>query len=422
MRRLPLLLGLALVTLGGGACDWTKFDDLALKAGVRAVTRPDDMDSNLYPSVVLPVTTPRGNAELLVLGADNGALADFTFGADGHMGTQTVASDRFLLNGAKIGPLATQRLADRDYTLAAYLPDPSTAVPRLVAVLDQDRQPIVVTLDSTTVNFAIATLGDPLTVEVGAIAVGSTSVGDRVDAVIAAGPQILVYPQARAEVIETCTLEDAVAAVAVGDQWIAAGQSAATGRVWLLTPPYENALDGQCLNRPELDNFTGSMGFGTALLAADVNEDGPKELVVSAPEERAVYVYQPADLTAVPAKYLIAGGSGSCGTAIAFGKVEGARTLIIGDPDYTGPLESPGIVWLQDLETDGADPQPLVSPNPDDVLRFGQQVGVVSFAGAAGPVDLVWATAEAVTPGDPGVLYLFFWVSSAETDPRAFGE
>jgi hypothetical protein len=77
-------------------------------------------------------------------------------------------------------------------------------------------------------------------------------------------------------------------------------------------------------------------------------------------------------------------------------------------------------VWLQDLDNPGADAQPLVSPNTDDVLRFGQQVGVVSFAGTKGTVDLAWATAEAATSGDPGVLYLFFWVKDATSDPRAF--
>ena len=94
------------------------------------------------------------------------------------------------------------------------------------------------------------------------------------------------------------------------------------------------------------------------------------------------------------------------------------RTLLVGDAGDPGDVAAPGTVWLVNLET-GADLKALERPN-DDVKRFGQKVGVVSFAGAAGPVDLVWITAEAVTEGDPGVVYLYYWVHEPDGDPRAF--
>jgi hypothetical protein len=417
MRRLPVL-GLALLAALGAACDWTKFDDLALKAGVRAVTRPEDMDSNVYPSVVLPVTRARGNAELLVLGADKPALADFTFGPDGHMGTQTVSNARFLLNDVKIGPLATQTLADREYTVAAYLADPSDDVPRIVTVLKAERQPLLVTLDSADANFAVVAFGDPLPFDPGAIGVGEARAPGATDVVIASS-ELVVLPYGSADPVQRCDLDSAVRAIAVGDQWIAVGNSDDIGQVWVLTPPYDAPGD-DCPNRPNITNRTDSVGFGAAVLAADVDGDTVRELVVSAPKEKTVYVFRPDDLTVEPARYSAVGGSTSQGTSIAVGTVEGKRTLLIGDPDYVGELDSPGVVWLQDLETTGADPVPLVSPNDDDVVRFGHQVGVVTFTGPNGPVDLVWAAAEPVTRGDPGVLYLFFWAQSAASDPRVF--
>jgi hypothetical protein len=406
------LLALALALLGVAACDWTVFDDLALKAPIRAIPRPDSMDSNLYPTFVLPVTRPsgRGSAELLVLGRDNVALADFTFGPDGHLGTQTVTNDRFLLNGSKIGPLG----------VAAYLPDPASEVPRIVAVLEEERQPILVTLDSTTADFSVATMGDPLTIEAGTVAVGDALVAGQTDVVLTAGKQLLVMPDANPVLVQSCELDSAVVTLAVGDQWIVAGQPESNGgQVWLLTPPYDGP-GVPCAQKTELGGGSaqGAVGFGTVVLATDTGTDGARAIVVSAPSERWVYFYSPAEVSAPTGAYAFAGGSSTCGSTIAVGTVEGKRTLIVGDPGEPG-VAAPGQVWLQDLETAGADPQPVASPS-QDVQRFGTQVGVVSFTGTNGAVDLVWVTAEAVAAGDPGVVYLYFWVQRPETEPREF--
>ena len=408
--RLPLL-GLALTVLGAGACDWTAFDDLALKAPIRAVPRPDDMDSNLYPTFVLPVTkqpSGRGSAELLVLGRDNVALADLTFGPDGHLGTQTITNDRFVLNGAKVGPLG----------VAAYLPDPASEVPRIVAVLEEERQPILVTLDSTDASFSVATLGAALTIEVGAITVGDARVAGETDVVIASGKQLIVLPTALAPLAESCDLESAVAALAVGDQWIVAGQSQ-NGRAWLVKPDYAAAPDELCANRTELLDHSEAFAFGTVVMAADIDDDGTRDIAVSAPQERTIYFYSADDGARKGDAKTLAGATTGCGTTMAVGTLEEQRTLVIGDPGDPGGVAAPGVVWLQSLADLTADPQRLDRPT-DDVQRFGQQVGVVTFTGPAGPVDLLWVAAEAVTQGDPGVVYLYFWVQDPASDPRAF--
>lgn len=410
-RRLAPLVCLALAAVGASACDWTEFDDLQLQTPVRAVPRPDDMDSTLYPSFVLPVAKPRGRAELLVLGTDNVALADFTFESKGELGTQTVPNDRFLLNGAKVGPLA----------VAAYLPG-SDDVPRIVAVTEEERQPVSITLDSTQANFAVTALGTPLAIEAGALAVGDARGTGETDVVITSGAQLLVMPNAAAASTQSCDLESAVSALAVGDGWVVAGQPAPPGNVWLVRPDYAPAPDGTCVAVTTLGEYVESLGFGTAVVVADIDGDGTREIGVSAPQERTVYFYSSGG-SILPDPYgpkTWAGGSTACGNSIAVGVIEGARTLLVGDPgdpDVVGEAAA-GAVWMLDLET--GDMLPKLERPTTDVQRFGKQVGVVSFAGRNGTVELLWVTAEAVAQGDPGVVYLYYWVHHADTDPRAF--
>jgi hypothetical protein len=409
MRRLPALLGLALAALGGGACDWTVFDDLAQKAPIRAVARPDSMDSSTFPAFVLPVAKPRGSAELLVLGTDNTALADFTFAADGHLGNQTVSNDRFTLDGVKVGALSA----------AAYLEDAIDDVPRIVAVVEEQRQPILVTLDSPDHNFAVETLGAALTVEVGAIAVGAARVAGERDVVLASGSQLIVMPNATAAGAPQCNLDSAVVSLAVGEQWVVAGQPTGNGAAWVVKPDYVAGTEGKCANTFPLEGYTGAQGFGTVVLATNLVVD-PWDIVVSAPQERAIYFYSSVAGTMYGDGPLrLAGADTGCGTAMAIGTVEGQPTLIIGDPGDPGDLSVPGTVWLQDITDLKAPLVQLENPNPTDYVRFGEQVGVVSFTHAEGSaVDLVWVTAQAVTQGDPGVIYLYFWVRNSNTDPR----
>jgi hypothetical protein len=406
-RRLLPLVWILPAALGVTACDWTVFDKLQRETPVRALARPDNMDSNTYPTFVLPVTQqPRGSAELLVTGTDNVALADFTFGAKGELGTQTVSNSRFLLNDAKIGPLA----------VAAYLPT-ADGIPRIVAVTEEGQQPISIALDSTQADFSVTALGAALAIEAGALAVGEARVPGEVDVVIASGTQLLVLPNALAELSQSCDLRSTVSALAVGDGWVAAGQPAGDGNAWLVAPAYDEGGD-PCLAVTPITPPANATGFGTAIVVADTDGDDTRDLVISAPRQRTVYSYAVATL-AITREYPVAGGSTACGSSIVVGQVEGRRTLVIGDPGDPGEVTAPGVVWLQDLETPGADPKRLDRPN-DDVQRFGSQVGVVSFAGAGGPVDLVWVTAEAVTQGDPGVVYVYYWVRDPDSDPRAF--
>jgi hypothetical protein len=409
MRRLPALLGLTLAALGGGACDWTVFDDLAQKAPIRAVTRPDSMDSSTFPAFVLPVTKPRGSAELLVLGTDNTALADFTLSASGHLGNQTVSNDRFTLDGVKIGALGA----------AAYLEDATDDVPRIVAVVEEQRQPVLVTLDSPNHNFSVATLGDALTVEVGAITVGAARVAGERDVVLAAGSQLIVMPNASAADAQTCDLEAAVVTLAVGDQWIVAGQPTGDGYAWVIRPEYVPGTGATCANITAIAAPIIAQAFGTVVLATDLDGDGTTDIAVSAPLARMIYLFA-SDGTALDQQPKpLVGATTGFGTAMAVGTVEQQPTLIIGDPGDPGDVSGPGAVWLQDLTDLTADPVRLENPTPSDYVRFGEQVGVVSFTPADGtPVDLVWVTAQAVTQGDAGVIYLYFWVQDYNTDPR----
>jgi hypothetical protein len=407
MRRAAPLACLLLAALGFGACDWTEFDDLQLQTPIRALPRPDDMDSNLYPRFVLPVPAPHGNAQLLVLGSDNVALADFSFGPDGRLGTQTVSNDRFLLGGAKLGALA----------VAAYLPG-TDEVPRIVAVTEEERQPVVIQLDSTDAAFAVTALGAALVIEAGAIAVGEARVAGETDVVVTSGKQLLVLPNARVDGAQSCDLTSAVAALAVGDHWIVAGQPADPGDVWLVRPDYLPGTDDTCADVAHLEGRTASLGFGAALVVAETDVAGTRDIVVSAPNERTVYVYAAADVTAPKTTHAVAGGTTGCGTAIAVGTVEGRRTLVIGDPGDPGDVAAAGVVWMVDLASGELLPQ-LDRPT-DAVRRFGEQVGVLSFTGSGSAVDLVWVAAQSVTEGDPGVVYLYYWVHEPESDPRVF--
>jgi len=402
-RLVPLLL---LAAVSGSACDWTEFDHLQLKTPVRALSRPEDMDSTQYPSFVVPITQPRGNAELVVIGIDNLALADFTFGPKGDVGIQTVSNDRFVLDGAKVGALG----------MAAYLPSSTDNIPRIATVTDEGWQPLVINLDSTEVNFALTAVGNPLPVEAGALAVGDSRGAGENDIAVAAGTQLYVLPSAGGGATQSCDLGSTVAALAVGDGWIVAGQGAGDGNAWLVKPDYAAAVGDPCADVTTLVDHSSVVGFGTALVVADIDGDGTRDIVVSAPQERTVYFYSSAGAT-LRAPKTFAGGSTGCGNAIAVGMVEGKRTLIVGDPGEPGVLAAPGTVWMVDLDT-GDDLTPLERPN-DDVQRFGTQVGVLSFDGVNGKVDLVWVTAEAATTGDPGVVYLYYWVHDAATEPRA---
>jgi hypothetical protein len=410
-RAAPLVaLGLALAAaLGAGGCDWREFDDLKLQTPIRAVIRPTDMDSNVYPSAVLAVARPRGNAELLVLGADNVALADFTFGEQGQVGTQTVSHKRFLLNGAEVGALA----------VAAYLPG-SDDTPRIAAVMEEERQPVIIALDSADTEFAVTALGAPLAIEAGALAVGDARGLGSTDVVLTSGKQLVVYPEARADAVQTCDLTSAVSTLAVGDGWVVAGHPAAPGNVWLIPTPSPDG-DGACQNVTPLGDYTESLGFGAAVVVADVDGNGTRDIAVAAPQERSIYFYSsPSD--PVPLGHLstktFAGASTGCGTAFTVAVVEGKRTLVVGDPGDPGDVAAPGSVWLYDLE--GRQDLTALTPPTEEVRRFGAQVGVVEFTGRNGEVNLIWVTAESATQGDPGVVYLYFWVHDAASDPRPF--
>jgi hypothetical protein len=403
-RRLVPLAGLLLSALAASTCNWTVFDDLRLQTPVRALSRPDDMDSNTYPTFVLPVPHPRGSAELLVTGTDNVALADFTFGPKGEVGTQTVSSDRFALGSDRVGVLA----------VAAYLPA-ADEVPRLAAVTAEDWQPLLITLDSTNASFAVTALGNPLAVSASALATGDTRGSGENDVAIAAGTTLLVLPNAAAAVTQSCDLGTVASALAVGNGQIVAGQSAGDGHAWLVEPPYDQA-GADCANVTLFAGHALVAGFGTAVVMADSDGDSQSDqVVVSAPAVMTVYVYGLADVSAPLGEYTVAGGSAACGSSIAVGEVEDRRTLLVGDP---GDVAEAGAVWLVDLDTGELLPK-LERPN-DDVKRFGSQVGVVSFTAAGSAVDLVWVTAEAVTQGDPGVVYLYYWVHQPASDPRAF--
>jgi hypothetical protein len=227
-----------------------------------------------------------------------------------------------------------------------------------------------------------------------------------------------VLPGAGGGATQSCDLASTVAALAVGDGWVVAGQGAGDGNAWLVRPDYAAAAGDPCANVTTLVDHSSVVGFGTALVVADIDGDGARDIVVSAPRERTVYFYSSDGATLRDPK-TFAGGSTACGSAIAVGAVEGKRTLLIGDPGDPGDLGAAGVVWIWDLETAPADPTRLERPT-DDVQRFGAQVGVIPFAGAAGTVDLIWVTAEAVTAGDPGVVYLYFRAREGAPDPRAF--
>jgi len=403
-RKSIIVVALSAIFLS--ACDPREFDTLRLKAPIQALAQPEDMDSSQYPTFVLPVEAPRGNAELLVTGTDNVALADFAFGPNGSLGVDTVTNDRFLFDGRPVGPLA----------FAAPLSKAPTGAPRFVAVTAADWQPLVVTLDSSEESFGVGALGSPLPIEVGALAVGDSRGTGEEDIVLVAGTQLFVYPGGRPEAAESCDLASTVGALAVGDGWIVAGQGAGSGNAWVVRPPYA-ADGGLCSDVTQLTGHSNAVGFGTTLVVADLEGDGSREILVAAPRERAVYFYSAHGDQVRPPK-VFAGQSTALGTAMAMGILEGTRLLIVGDPGDPADETAPGTVLFYDPARD-EDLTPLERPTTE-VQRFGTQVGIVKFDGKDGRVDLLYVTAKAVDQRDPGAVYVYFWTRDSRSDPRTF--
>jgi hypothetical protein len=397
------LVSLAVIAAVAAAagCAWNEFDDIERDAPVRALGRPADLASVDYPAFVVPLGDPRGNAELLAIGANNLGLVDFTFRPDGTAAVETVASDRFLLGGEQLEAL----------DLVAALP--AGLAPRLAAV--SDRQPLVVSLASSEQDFAVSALGDPLPATVTALAVGDALATGTSDVVIVSGATLYVLGDSGAGTAYSCDLGTSASTVAVGAGFVAVSQSD-PGAAYVVRPPYANDLTGRCQDRTELAGASAATGFGTALVVADLDGDGTEEVAVSAPREKLVYRYTLADLAA-PLQTITAveATPDAYGAALAFGVIEGRRTLLVGDPGTAA--DAPGAVWLHDLAAPET-PTRLERPN-DDVKRFGARVGVLPFVGTAGRVDLLYATATAVASNDPGVVYLYYWVSDPATDPRS---
>lgn len=100
----------------------------------------------------------------------------------------------------------------------------------------------------------------------------------------------------------------------------------------------------------------GANGFGSALLVADVDQNGQAELVVGASNSNQVFVYSFANLGPLatvkslpnPQRTLTAPGAGSFGAALAFGRFDTQEyTLAVGAPSTTvSEVEKAGKIFL----------------------------------------------------------------------------
>jgi hypothetical protein len=407
------------------SCSWQEFDDIKAQAPVRALGRPSDMPAADFPAgidariattpdllgtPILPVGTPRGNGELLVLGEGDLGLADYTLDAAGQTFTQTTPRTQFVLPPE---PPATTGVELTTFEVAAPAPAGSGA-PRFVGVADH--QPVVVTLATATEPFAVQPIGDRMITAVAAIAAGPATAAGAFDLAIVAGSKLYVRSTTDASVAFACDLQGGTGlAVTVGEQWVAVSTS--TG----LELPFSA---GACATGTLVEPDSGRSSFGVALAAGDLDGDGATEVAVSAPGDLAVHRFRVAAgpvLTWSAADTLIGDAATTqldvnatthFGEALAFGRIGGRPTLIIGD---RGDAGQPGRVYLYRA----APPAQWVALDrpSTSVLNFGGRVGVLPFSAGSDTVDLLLVAANAATSGDPGVVYLFFRVGD-EADPR----
>jgi hypothetical protein len=389
------------LTLG---CSWQQFDDIKLKAPVRALGRPGDMPAADFPAAILPVDRPRAQGELLVLGAGDLALADYTFDATGQGGTETIPKSTFVLPPASAGQPG---VALTSFEVAAPAPATDTG-PRFVAVSDQ--QPLLVELATAVRPFNIQPIGERLPRGATAIAAGPATPAGAFDVAVVAGS--ILYVSSTAGSTLPCSIGAEGRALVVGARWVAV--ATATD---LRLPFFAGACqDPDLAGGVKLGPPHHSAGFGAALAVGDAVGDGTTQIAASAPADLTVHLFAVGAEPSLTwsAAFDAPEATTHFGESLAIGAVGGQPTLVVGDPGDAG---AEGAIFL--LRPQGATPAERLTRPSSGVVNFGGRVGILSFMSAAGaPVDLLLGSARSPVTGDPGVVYLFFRVGG-EADPRA---
>ncbi len=411
MRTRSIVFSIASLSLLA-SCDHRVFNDLEDQVWVQSDTKPSD--------------SPSAGFGIGLVNAGGDSLQYFI----ASKSPPTVFMAKFDQNGSRstIAPSEVQgvlRTADSFATPTVMASDPSGfggAEPNVAVAAIDSGSPALYMLRGDNGEATVIQLAGSEAPK--GIAFGNSDASAEVDLFAVAGPDLNLVAnyQAGSAPID-CNVGGATRDILVADVDAAAGSEVlitvdgeilvTTGTTLATAAADETQTDCFAVT-PATATITapeGEASFGTLLRQGDFDGNGEADLVVSAPEENAVYVFLNWTVAAPSTGTLISAPSGATrfGSAIAIGDFgnDGRDDLVISDPDRDVEAKpSAGSVYIYAGEADGtfADPITLHDATPQDDQVFGQSLTVSEAFGGSrlvvGAKDEVFTYFQTPVPGD----------------------
>lgn len=411
MKIFNLLL-ISGLTLGSLGCSWTRFDEMADQSPATRVTPRGDINSGSFGDAILGLLSPTNDdgGKFLVAGNGNPSLQSVTVSPSGAISSGCTSANEIQtkLNATqRINALAS---APPD-TTATFGEDPPFAY---VSLLSKG-QGLVKLIETTHYHQIGNEIPAPSEVSKFGLALATGNFdgqGNSDDLAVAGSGAVVVWPTNQSA--KWPTLDDThrllinqaaaadwptgdIEVMAAGnvdptnaeDEIVAAAPKTNTVVIaYGLRTCFEGSTNtcGKVLKIPQPD---GANEFGGALLVADVDDDGNKELVIGSPNNGAVYIY---DLGAAnfaetpeplgqPIKLTSADTSGF-GSSLAWGKFTGTvdKYLAVGAPSTkVGEAADAGKIVLFDRNLQQANEKGVTITNAESSTLLGRKLGLFKY-------------------------------------------
>jgi hypothetical protein len=367
MRTLAVLAACA-------GCNPGVFGDLEGDTWVDSTDRPGDLSSSGYGAALVFGGSGGSGASIAVAARTPAAVALLRYDRSGALGRAAALIHEVAVDGADNLPARPAMASD-----PAGFGDANVAL----GVSSGGRSWIVLVSGS---SFEFAT---PIDLGPGgpasALAFGNTDAGtagvERTDLVALVGDElVLIADYLGDREVHRCELAGGLdlAVVDAGSPDGAQIAVAVAGAVVLLTG---TAVEAGVCEGTEIN--TGSADAAQRLFVADFDGDGAMDLAVSAPGENQVRVWL--DLRSEPTEpVVLSGPSGSVsfGVAMAAGDLDGdgADELVVGDGGWSSEISGGGAAHIYRLAGGGfGSPVTLRDADPESNQRFGQALAIARW-------------------------------------------